>query len=114
MKITVESSGALIAENALWANTFWSRTKGLLGRSGLGAGEALVISRCSMVHMFFMRFPIDVIFISTQNIVLGLERELKPWSVSKYYGGANVAVEVPAGTIERAGIECGDKLVIVD
>ena len=113
MKITVESSGALIAEKALWASTFWSRTKGLLGRSGLGAGEALVISRCSMVHMFFMRFPIDVIFISSQNIVLGLERQLKPWSVSKHYRGASVAVEVPSGTIERLGIKSGDKLLIL-
>ncbi|MFA6031017.1 MAG: DUF192 domain-containing protein [Elusimicrobiota bacterium] len=86
-----------------------SRLVGLLGRSALGRGEGLWLVPCSQVHMFFMRFPIDVVFLDAKGRVLQVVRELRPWRVSPWVRGAHSALELPAGG--AAGVvDAGDVL----
>ena len=93
------------------AASSWSRSKGLLGRSGLGEQEGLWIQPTSSIHMWFMRFPIDVIWAAEDGRVIKLVVNIKPWRMS-FCRGAKVALELPVGAIERSGVKVGDHLVI--
>src|SRR3954467_9445569 len=89
----------------------WSRTRGLLGRAGMEEGEGLWIQPTSSIHMWFMRFPIDVVWAAADGRGLKLTREIKPWRLA-WGRRPEGAHGVPAGTIDRAGVEVGDHLVI--
>ena len=67
-----------LSHNVDIADTFYKRMKGLLGKSGLKTGEALWIKPCMSVHTFFMKFPIDVIFLNKKNHVIATIKNLKP------------------------------------
>jgi len=97
----------LKVENAF---TFFARFRGLMFRAKLLASSGLLLSPCNMVHMCFMRFPIDVVFVDRYYKVVGKEVGLKPWTVSKRYVKARYALELPAGWTEAAGVEIGDVL----
>jgi uncharacterized membrane protein (UPF0127 family) len=84
--------------------------KGLLGRKDFPQGEALVITRCQSIHMFFMNFPIDVVFCDRQNKVVGLCQEIKPFYLSPIFFKASYAIELPAGTIASTKTQLGDQL----
>lgn len=99
----------MIAEEAFEARTLWSRLIGLIGRRSLRAGSALVIPRCNQVHTFGMGFPIDVLFVNSDNIILAGE-SLRPWRISKRHPGAVKVIELPAGTISALDITPGDRL----
>ena len=86
-----------------------TRRKGLLGRDGLDEGAGLVIAPSNSVHTFFMRFPLDVVFLDRDLKVVRVVHGLRPWRVA----GARRAVaalELPAGAAAAAGIEEGDVL----
>lgn len=100
----------IIANKAVLADTPFTRMKGLLGRALLENGEALVITRCNSIHMFFMRFPIDVVFIDRGSLVVGLVRGIRPYRFSPVFWSADAAIELPAGTIDRTGIMLGQHL----
>jgi uncharacterized membrane protein (UPF0127 family) len=78
-------------------------------RGGLGEGEALLIQPCSSVHMFFMRFPLDVAFIDKQGAVVKIAAGLKPWRVAMGGKGAWCALELPSGAAAGA-VNVGDTL----
>lgn len=88
-----------------------SRKKGLLGRDSLADGAALVIAPCSAVHTFAMRFPIDVIFARRDGRIIKMRKAM---AASRITGaiGAFAVVEMAAGTIERAAVHVGDRLVV--
>ena len=103
--------GPVICEQGVVAATSWSRSKGLLGRRGLGEQEGLWIQPTSSIHMWFMRFPIDVIWAAEGGRVIKLVVNIKPWRMS-FCRGAKVALELPVGAIARSGVQVGDHLVI--
>src|SRR5437763_14836899 len=105
--------GPVVCERGVLARTAWSRTKGLLGRGGLDADEGLWIQPTNSIHMFFMRFPIDVVYAAADGRVLKLVPGIRPWRVS-FCRGAKVALELPVGAIDRSGVQVGDHLVIED
>jgi uncharacterized protein len=102
--------GPVVCERGELATTLWKRTKGLLGRTGLADDEGLWIPTSS-IHMFGMRFPIDVVYADREGKVLKLVRAIRPWRMS-WCMGAKVALELSVGAIERSGVEVGDHLVI--
>jgi uncharacterized protein len=83
--------------------------RGLLGQASLDAGEGLLLKPCGSVHMFFMRFAIDVVFLDRELTVVGVVPELRPWRTAGRRG-AKAALELPAGEAARRGIELGQKL----
>jgi uncharacterized membrane protein (UPF0127 family) len=85
--------------------------RGLLGRDGLEPGTGMLIDGAPSVHMFFMRFPIDVVFLDRDHTIVGIRHELARWRVA----GARKAVaalELPAGAAGEAGLAEGDVLVV--
>ena len=101
-----------MCERCLLAETPLTRLKGLLGRSGLERGEGLLLRPASSIHTFFMRFPIDAVFLDRDLVVLSVSVHLKPWRTAGKRG-AKAVLELPAGEAERAGIRPGEKLVFV-
>lgn len=94
------------------ADSFVSRFRGLLGRATLGENEGLLIRRCRMVHMFFMTFPIDVVFCTGGNEVCSIEEGLRPWRVSRSDSRASYVIELAAGAAARKSIVEGTRLAI--
>jgi len=98
---------ALTAETA---RTFRQRLVGLLGRSGLTVGEALILQPCQSVHMFFMRFPLDLVFLDRTGTVIHLITALPPGRVSPCIRSAYTVIELPAGTIATTRTAVGDRV----
>jgi len=102
----------VIASNVEIAQTSQSRMKGLLGTKELAFGKALIITHCQSIHMFFMNYPIDVIFCDQQNKVVGLCVEIKPFQLSPLFFKASYAIELPTGTITTSQTQIGDQVQI--
>lgn len=111
IRVTNTSRGTLLADQARLATTFWRRLVGLLDRSRLEQGEALWLEPCNSVHMWFMRFPIDVVFINRQGYVVSVVPHLPQWSFTWPQRGADTALELPVGTIAASRTEPGDRIV---
>ena len=88
------------------------RMKGLLGRPSLAQGYALVITCCSGIHMLFMKFAIDVVFLDKKNQVVGIVLNIKPFEFSPIFWKASCAVELPVGIIESTNTQVGDQLSV--
>jgi hypothetical protein len=91
----------------------WARMRGLLGRDGLDPGGGMLIDASPSVHMFFMRFPLDVVFLDRDRKVVRVVANLRPWRVAGARRAA-AALELPAGAAAAAGLEVGDILVFHD
>jgi hypothetical protein len=101
-----------LATAARLADGPWSRMVGLLGRKQLPDGEAMVLRPCSSIHMLFMRFAIDVVYLDKDATVLKVVPSLKPFRFSAARGGAHYTLELPVGTIDRSSTSPGDRLAI--
>jgi uncharacterized protein len=107
------AEGVVVCERCEVPKSSFARMRGLLGRDGLEPGTGMLIDAAPSVHMFFMRFPIDVVFLDRDRTVVGVRHRLAPWRVA----GARHAVaalELPAGAAAEAGIQEGDVLVLED
>src|SRR5438876_3094952 len=104
--------GEVVCERCLVADSPWPRMRGLLGRRGLESGEGLLLRPAGSVHTFFMRFPIDVVFLDREFEVVGVAPELRAWRTAGRRG-AKAALELPAGEAARRGIKAGVRLELV-
>lgn len=102
--------GTLLADNCDQTRSFFARFKGLQLKRDLPKGCGLLIAPCNSIHMFFMRFPIDVIFIDANLTVLYIEEGIKPWEISKVIKKSQGVLELPAGTAFATGTMPGDSL----
>jgi uncharacterized membrane protein (UPF0127 family) len=105
------ADGEVVCERCEVAANAFTRLRGLLGRSGLEPGEGLLLRPASSVHTFFMRFPIDVVFLDRELEVRKVVPDLRPW---RFAGarGAKSTLELAAGEAARCGIDAGTRLVI--
>src|SRR6202044_853435 len=85
------------------------RRKGLLGRSGLGAGHGLWIVPCEAVHTFGMRFAIDLVYLDRKMRVRKVRSAVPPWRMSACLSAHSV-IELPAGTIDATHTQAGDRV----
>ena len=105
-------TGKELATNVRVADTLFTRMKGLLGKRELPKGEALWIKPCFSVHTFFMKFPIDVLFLNKQNQVIAAVSNLKPNRITRIYPQSLSVLELPTGTIDDTNTELGDEIEI--
>jgi len=111
MKARNTTHGIVLAERMEWAGTSESRRRGLLGRSRFEAGEGIYIAPTQWIHMFGMKFPIDVAFLDGNGRVLALHHGLRPNRLSRIVLRADGALELPAGTLASSGTAAGDTVV---
>ncbi len=95
------------------ARTFLSRGKGLMFAPELEWGEGLIIDPCSSIHTFFMRFPLDVLYMNRDNAVIRADQRMKPWRIGPVFTGSKWVIELPPGTIEATGTEAGDRIELI-
>ena len=81
-----------------------------MGCASLPDGKALVITRCNSIHMFFMRFSIDVVFVDKNDIVVGLLENIPPNSISPIFWRSSKAIELPVGKIAFTKTKINDKV----
>lgn len=91
------------------ADTGPKRNKGLLGRNDLGRGGGLWIVPCESVHTFFMRFPIDLVYLDRRNCVRKVRSAVGPWRISACLTAHSI-LELPAGVILSSHTQKGDIL----
>jgi uncharacterized protein len=104
-----EDDGRVLCDNCLLADTGLRRIRGLLGRRKLGAGEGIVMRPQWSIHTAFMRFPIDVVFVDADQVVLRVVAGLKPWRVALCRGAHDV-VELAAGECARHELRAGHRV----
>ena len=93
------------------ATSFGDRLRGMIGRPFDQAGfDAMVFPSCSAIHTFFMTFPIDVVFLGTENTVLKTYPGCRPWLPAIRCRGAHSVIERPAGALAHTGTIPGDRL----
>lgn len=102
--------GTVLGIRVTVADGHWSRLRGLLGRSDLPAGEGLLLSPCRAIHMYGMRFPIDVAFLDHEGRVVATYDGIAPGNRSRTHKDARYALEVPVGTLSETGTRVGDTL----
>ena len=111
-----------IASQLEVADGWWGRFMGLMGRDGLADGAGLWLTG-NGIHMMFMKFPIDAVFVgkaaggaaggAAPREVLSVHRALRPWTgLVPMIRGADGVLELPVGTIERTGTAVGDSVVL--
>jgi uncharacterized membrane protein (UPF0127 family) len=94
------------------AGTHWTRFKGLMATSAaaFGFGQGLWIVPCHGVHTWAMRFPIDIVYLDHNYVVVHLEENLKPWSFAPVRMDAATVLELPGHTIWDSGTKIGDQI----
>ena len=111
MKISGAPEGAPFLK-ILIANSFFTRLAGLMFRKELPKGTGLLLTSCNSVHMCFMCFAIDVVYIDKEYNIIKVVKNLKPWVGLSRCSKAWGALEMTAGEAERCGLEVGKKRVL--
>ena len=101
--------GRIVCERCVVADRAHRRFRGLLGRRRLTPGQGMVLRPAFAIHTHFMHFPIDVIFLDSDQVVVAIERNLRPWRTASFRGAREV-VELAAGECDRRGLEVGDRV----
>ena len=105
------TTGDVVASPLEYATNAWTRFRGLMMRRELPAGAGLLIRPCSSIHMMFMRFPIDAVFIDDSGRVTKVARGVRPWVGMAFGGrGAKTVIELPLGGAGRVAV--GDQLAV--
>jgi uncharacterized membrane protein (UPF0127 family) len=110
--------GSVLAEPLETAASFWGKFMGLMGRPSLPAGEGLWLPGGNGIHMMFMRFPIDAVFVTKEDAegvrrVRSVHRNVKAWTgLIPLITGAHGVLELPVGTIDATATRAGDRVEI--
>jgi uncharacterized membrane protein (UPF0127 family) len=110
---------SVLADSVESADSLWAKFRGLMGRRTLADGTGLWLPGSNGIHMMFMRFAIDCVFVGkvspadgTREVV-AVRRGVAPWrGVVWYVRGAHGTLELPTGTIERTGTSLGDRILL--
>ena len=95
----------------LIADSFFTRLAGLMFRKPLPAATGLLLLPCNSVHMCFMRFAIDVVYVDKEYTVLKVVKNLRPWIGLSMCHNAWATLELNAGETDKLGLEIGRKLI---
>jgi uncharacterized membrane protein (UPF0127 family) len=109
--LVIERTGSVLAQVVELAADSSSRRHGLLGRDSLPDCHALVLAPCNAVHTFFMRFAIDILFVARNGRVVKIVNQMGAWRMAGSLR-AFAAIELPAGTLRRDGLDRGDRIIV--
>jgi len=99
-----------VAERVRLADTWWSRLRGMLGSPEPGPDEGMLLAPCQSVHMYWMKYPLDVAFLDPEGRVVEAYHGLAPSKRSRWHREANRALELREGTLARTRTQVGDRL----
>ena len=108
--------GTPLATSLEVASSFWAKFMGLMGRPPMADGAGLWLAGTNNIHMMFMRFRMDAVFLSKASTdgsrrVVALRRAMRPWTGVVWFArGADGVIELPAGVIDATGTTIGDEV----
>lgn len=115
IEIVNASRSTSIASSARAARSMLARARGLMFVGDLPQNSGLLIDPCSSIHMFFMRIPLDVLYVDRNDVVVRAQRGIRPWRIGPLHTrSAAYVIELPVGTIERSQTQVGDRLAMRD
>ena len=111
-----QTRATVLCEHLEEAGGMTGKSRGLLGRDGLEAQAGMLFEAGRLepfmcMHMLFMRFAIDVVFLNRQGRAIRIDRDLRPWRISSIVWGARKALELAAGAAARSQTEVGDQII---
>jgi uncharacterized protein len=110
VRVRNQTRNTVLATAAEVADTSAKRRAGLLKKEKLDRGEGLWIAPCESVHTFFMKFPIDLVYLDKSKKVRKVRHAVPPWRLSACLTAHSV-LELPAGMAAASGTENGDQLL---
>ena len=110
LRVTDRSAGMELGDRVALADGFFTRLRGMIGRPEPAAGEGMLIAPSQGVHMWWMKYPLDVAILNRDGEVLATYPALPPGSRTRVHRRGRYALELPAGTLARAGTEVGHVL----
>jgi uncharacterized membrane protein (UPF0127 family) len=113
MKFINKKNQKIIADNIKIADNFFTRTAGLLGKTGLQYGEGLWIKPCNSIHSIGMKFEFDAVFLDKNLKIVYLLENMKPYRLSSIIFKAFSVLELSAGKIKEINLEIGDEIISV-
>ena len=110
--------GTVLAAHLAVADGLWGKFMGLMGRPSLAPDSGLWLPDSNGIHMMFMRFPIDAVFVGRRDEtgscqVVSVHRGLRTWTgLVPLVRAAHGVLELPVGTIDRTATQVGDTLIL--
>jgi hypothetical protein len=102
--------GDALARRVSLADTWWTRLRGMMGRPEPATDEGMLLAPCRSVHMYWMKYPLDIAFLAPDGRIVATYHRLAPSRCSKRHGDADRALELKAGTLAAKRAEVGDRL----
>ena len=87
-----------------------SRIRGLIGTAPLRAGDGLWITPCNGIHMWFMSYALDIVYLDKDMRVIAIDENMRPWRTGRIVRGGRSVLELPAGTVQATSTCVGDAL----
>lgn len=107
-----QTKQTLVAQSVHKADHFFARLKGLMGSRTFPAEfQGMLLAPCNSIHTFFMRYPIDVLFLAQDGQVLHQIQAMAPWRVSARVSQAKKVLELPAHALETSQTQLHDRIV---
>jgi len=110
MKLINKTTNEVISENLMTADSFFKRLKGLMFTKELPEQDALHIIPCNEIHMFFMNYSIDVLYLDKDRKIVHMDEGMEPGEIGKKVKNAVSVVELPNGRIKTKSLEIGQVL----
>lgn len=110
IRIVNRSRGTLLGNRIVLVESWTGRLRGYLGRREPQPGEGMLLVPCNAVHMFGLKFPLDLIFLNQSGDVVETIEDLRPWKRTSRIEDARSALEIPGGTIQSSHTRVGDRL----
>ena len=110
MRVFNQTRNVPLLSQARVAATFWLRLRGLLGVSALPKDEGLILVGEKSIHTFFMKFPIDVLYVDKNYKVIRADPNMMPYRLGPFVSQSAYVVEMPVGTIANTVTKVGDQL----
>ena len=111
--ITNETRSKVLAKDVLVCDKLWSSMRGLMFKKELAKGQALLIDlhkdKQASIHMFFVKFPIDVIWLNSEKFVVDTAHDVKPNTIVNPTKFARYVIELPKGTLNEKPVSFGDR-----
>lgn len=111
LKVINERDQSVVATRVRVASGFWQRFRGLMLSAEPQENEGLLLSPCNSIHMMFMLYPIDAVFLDAGNQIKALYEKLTPWvGLSSWHRDVSSVLELKSGTINKTGVRINDVL----
>lgn len=97
------------------ADSFWTRFRGLMGKTSEQITDmgGLLIKPCSQIHMFFMKTPIDVVYLDSKNKIVKIDCEVPTWKCCRKVNGSKSVIELPKGAAIQLELKENDQLEVL-